>query len=240
MKVKRALKRFLYYGWRRKCPLCNRTFRRFFSIPANRRKDAECPYCCSKERHRLLCLYLLQKKLVLHGKRMLHFAPDPSFLRMFRRQNGLNYHTADLKGDYVDERVDICSLPHPDKSFDFVICFHILEHILDDRIALKELFRVLKDSGTLFVMVPLYGETTFEDSSVVTPAKRKQLFGQEDHVRKYGWDILDRFRAAGFETSLFTADDLNLPKKQVEYFGACLPGETLIVAKPEQHSRAPL
>ena len=40
--------------------------------------------------------------------------------------------------------------------------------------------------------------TPTKDASVADPAARLRVFGQEDHVRIYGWDMLDRLRTAGF------------------------------------------
>jgi SAM-dependent methyltransferase len=45
-------------------------------------------------------------------------------------------------------------LPHPDGSFDLVTALDVLEHIVDDRAALADLFRVLRPGGTLLVAVP--------------------------------------------------------------------------------------
>jgi phosphatidylethanolamine/phosphatidyl-N-methylethanolamine N-methyltransferase len=45
-------------------------------------------------------------------------------------------------------------LSHPEQSFDRVIATHILEHINQPHLALKEWRRVVKDSGTLIVLIP--------------------------------------------------------------------------------------
>ena len=41
-------------------------------------------------------------------------------------------------------QADITSLPFPDKSFDVVICLHVLEHVLDPARACEELMRVAR------------------------------------------------------------------------------------------------
>ncbi len=51
------------------------------------------------------------------------------------------------------------ALPFADKSFDTVICTHVLEHILDFRQALTELRRVTR--GTLILVVPQEREYRF-------------------------------------------------------------------------------
>lgn len=49
---------------------------------------------------------------------------------------------------------DLAHLPHPDASFDAVLCSEVLEHVADDRVALHELHRVLRPGGQLLVSVP--------------------------------------------------------------------------------------
>lgn len=54
-----------------------------------------------------------------------------------------------LKLNHVTSSED--SLPFPDKKFDSVIAFGVLEHVPHDYESLKELNRVLKDDGLLFI-----------------------------------------------------------------------------------------
>lgn len=224
------MKQILYYGRRRRCPLCTRTFRRFAPGGAERRPDAECPYCYSKERHRFFFLYLQQIGFDVSRKRVLHFAPDSPIEETFTSLPDVRYVTADLYADNVQERVDITRLPHPDRTFDIIICFHVLEHVPDDDAALNELFRVLRRTGILYLMVPMHGERTIEDPNEKSPHRRRELFGQEDHIRLYGRDFLERLRAAGFEHQEVTASDLHLSKGSLHYFGAEMRDESLIVA----------
>ena len=62
----------------------------------------------------------------------------------------------EVRGKWLITRGNITSLPFKDKSFDKIICSEVLEHIIDDHQAIKELVRVLKDDGTLAVSVPSY------------------------------------------------------------------------------------
>jgi SAM-dependent methyltransferase len=52
---------------------------------------------------------------------------------------------------------DILHLPFPDNFFDLVICSEVLEHIIDDTAAMKEIIRVLKNNKNLVVSVPRNG-----------------------------------------------------------------------------------
>jgi len=62
----------------------------------------------------------------------------------------------EVKAKWLLTRGNITSLPFKDASFDKIICSEVLEHVLDDHKAIKELARVLKEEGTLAVSVPSY------------------------------------------------------------------------------------
>ena len=49
---------------------------------------------------------------------------------------------------------------------------------------------------------------TYEDASITEPAERLRVFGQEDHVRNYGPDYVDRLREAGFAVTETRVPDL--------------------------------
>jgi 2-polyprenyl-3-methyl-5-hydroxy-6-metoxy-1,4-benzoquinol methylase len=51
---------------------------------------------------------------------------------------------------------DIQALAHPDSSFDTVISCETIEHVPDPRRAIRELARVLKSGGRLFLTTPNY------------------------------------------------------------------------------------
>ena len=62
----------------------------------------------------------------------------------------------------VDHRVDILDLPFEDGSYDFVFASHVLEHIRDDRKAIKEIRRVLRPNGMAVLPVPIVCDKTIE------------------------------------------------------------------------------
>jgi len=55
---------------------------------------------------------------------------------------------------YTSAMADIHHLPFRDHSFDGLICNSVLEHVARPEVALSELGRVLKTSGTLFLSTP--------------------------------------------------------------------------------------
>jgi len=52
-------------------------------------------------------------------------------------------------------------------------------------------------------MVPITGARTFEDLSITDPIRRKAMFGQCDHVRRYGRDFEQRLTECGFKVRPF-------------------------------------
>ena len=166
-----------------------------------------CPRCGSHERHRLLWLYLTDARPDLLERsplRLLHFAPEESFQRLFRERANVDYVGADLDSPLASDQVDIQDLPYPDASFDALMCSHVLEHVPDDRRAMRELRRILRPGGWAIVMVPLHGgmAETLEDPGVDTPEERLRVYGQADHLRLYGLDFPDRLRAAGLDVDV--------------------------------------
>ena len=95
----------------------------------------------------------------------------------------LDYVSADLDPTLAMVKMDIMNIPYEEDSFDVILCSHVLEHVMDDQKAIRELFRVLKAGGWAIIRVPidLKRDKTFEDSSVISPEERKRLFGDYDH-----------------------------------------------------------
>jgi SAM-dependent methyltransferase len=165
-----------------------------------------CPSCDASDRERLYALYLdrvFAARDPARSYRLLEFAPSFGLSRKLRRSAFLDYRSADLYRNNVDDRVDIADMrAYADADFDVVLCSHVLEHVPDDRRAMRELHRILRSDGFAIVMVPLvHGvDETSEDPAIDSPALRWKYFGSDDHVRQYGKrDFADRLAAAGFE-----------------------------------------
>ena len=208
----------------RTCPICG--YRGvFISVGRPSRWDSRCPQCGSRERHRLAHLWVTEGGgNKLSGKRILHFAPEKVVLRMMRG-NG-QYETADLHQPGVTHKVDITRVALPDASYDVVIANHVLEHIPDDRQAMRELFRLLRPGGFALLTVPLNASRrqTYENPVITAPAERHAHFSAEDHVRYYGLDFADRLAEVGFTATTFRLT----PEQEVRY--GLLRDEWLYVA----------
>lgn len=182
----------------RRCPVCRESFARFAVSNAEIGERRACPRCGSRRRHRLLALYLEHHTDVFERpQEVLHVAPESGLRDRLRAVHGDRYVTSDVEPGRADVVADIAGLPFEVASFDVVLCLHVLEHVADDRAAMRELRRVLRTSGFAIVQVPILREATIEDPSETDPAERLRRFGQDDHVRVYGADFADRLRESG-------------------------------------------
>lgn len=157
-----------------------------------------CPVCGALERHRLSWLALAARWPRSGVARFLHVAPEASLSRRLRRIFGSRYVTFDLERSDVAVRGDITQLPFVSEAFRCVYCSHVLEHVVDDGAGMRELARVLHPEGFAVIEAPISAAATIEDPAVTEPGERLRLYGQEDHVRRYGPDYFDRLRRAGF------------------------------------------
>lgn len=217
--LKAQIRYYLHKGRDRYCPICDRSYRKFGDCGNPKRKEACCYYCGSLERHRLVWLYLKRMTAFFdkRSKSMLHVAPEPCFERIFKKHLGQGYISADIQNPRARVKLDITDIHFPNEKFDVIYCSHVLEHVVEDKKALKEFNRVLKSDGYAILLVPIQPglKRTFEDQSVTDPAERLRLFGQEDHVRRYGQDFVERIHEANFSVKVIKPADF-LSENEIE------------------------
>ena len=190
-------RRFLvpfYHGKNYTCNICEKSWKKFIELPD---KDLLCPYCSSRSRTRRLFQILKNEKL--NGE-VLHFSPSRSLYRKLKNQKHLKYYSSDFENEFLaDYHFDITDIDAKAATFDFIICYHILEHINDDEKAMQELFRVLKNDGKCFVQTPFKAGDIYENENIVSKEDRLKEFGQADHVRIYSVEGLrERLQKVGF------------------------------------------
>jgi SAM-dependent methyltransferase len=199
-RVMGALRPLIWRGDNVECPVCGGRFERF--LPYWNRDYCRCPRCDSHERHRALWLYLQRRTdLLTAPHHVLHLAPEPSLVAHLRRRPNLDYVSADLDSPLAMLHFDIQDIPFRDATFDAVLCGHVLTEVPDDRLAMREMRRVLRPGGWAIVMAAVEPdrETTYEDPSITDPEARRAAFLEPLNVRVYGADFADRLREAGFE-----------------------------------------
>lgn len=193
-----------------------------------------CPNCMSTARERLIIAYL-KDGINISGKKILHLSPEKNIYQFLKEKATVT--TADLLPgfyktiDGMVQKQDATQFSFNDDYFDAVIANHILEHIPDDRKAMKEIYRVMKPAAMAILQVP-YSETmqsTLEDPSINDAAKQSALYGQKDHVRIYLLsDYVERLRETGFFVEVLSNDQL---EKYLKF--AIQPGEKLLkIFKP--------
>jgi len=210
---------------KRICPVCNQKFRIYLPFGISLRKNAQCPFCQSLERQRTMWLYfrdVIKLFSETNELRILHFAPEVTFNKQFSLMKNVDYYPVDYNPDFenIREVVDMRKMQYSDNMFDIIICNHVLEHIPDERLAIKELHRVLKINGAVYLTVPIdYAlDNTLEDSKYCTPELRLKYYGQDDHVRRYGKDFHKRLESAGFVVKILEPN-ASFSKKELSFYG---------------------
>lgn len=206
-KLKSILTRLRYRGNNYTCPICDYQAKSF--LPAGlyvKRANEKCPSCGSLTRHRHVWLFLDQ---YLNGKKdvsILHFSPEKPIADRLLACEGVDYKTSQYDRKVpADYYLDIQAIDLPDNQFDIIICSHVLEHIPDDQKAMCEIYRILKPGGIAIVLVPLWPSekhVTYENTAITDERDRIMHFGQYDHLRIYGLDVVDRLKTAGFSVEV--------------------------------------
>jgi predicted SAM-dependent methyltransferase len=163
----------------------------FYSESLNYLKYS-CPYCGSSDRNRLYALYFKKRFSDLAGFKnklgFLDIAPDKNLSEWVKKFDFIQYRSVDLFMEDADDKADITDLKiYGNDKFDIILCSHVLEHIVEDRKALSEIYRILKPGGYGIIMVPiqLNLQEDLYDPSWTTEAERWKYYGQNDHVRMY-------------------------------------------------------
>ena len=237
-----------HWGFKYKCPFCgfhsrklnpigidNPTIRRYQIIGAGLR-NAGCPKCGSTDRERLVYTFLKHELAIFNKQqtRVLHIAPEMIIADQFIKHGFANYTCGDFfaEGQHADyshelvKHMDVQNLPFADNSFDLIICNHVLEHVFDEKKAIKELFRVVAKDGLAILQVPFSPilEKTISDPAITDGAILEEKFGQKDHVRLFGNDYKYILESQGF-----SIQELKLQQKYSKY--GLNPDEILFIGK---------
>jgi len=116
----------------------------------------------------------------------------------------IDYVSADLFSPWADLKIDIQDMNIESCSFDAVWCSHVLEHLPDDRAAMREVCRILKPGGWALILVPIDWNrpSTWEDDTIIDPRQRAICFGHPEHLRLYGKDFKERLESSGFKVTV--------------------------------------
>lgn len=172
-----------------------------------------CPHCGCLDRDRHLWMYFAAASLPerLAGASILHLAPELPLEPLLRACQPAHYIRGDLYPSRAGiERIDAEQMPFADDTFDLIIANHLLEHVSDPDRAVGEFARCLKPGGLLVAQTPYapHLKHTFEVDQATTPEFRRLFYGQDDHLRLFGQDIVALFHRAGLGGRLLPHDEL--------------------------------
>lgn len=172
------------------------------------RDAAQCVKCGSLERHRVMYVGIERwiaartsggRTAAPRRIRVLHLAPERCFARALSAHAFVDYVAADISPSrYPWTQCLSLAFPEgyrifPDSYFDVIVHNHVLEHIPGHwKDHLLEFQRLLAPKGIMFFSVPGPSRKaiTLEGGEhLASDSERKALFGQEDHVRRFGSDL---------------------------------------------------
>ena len=170
-----------------------------------------CARCGAKERTRLLALALQRLAPEPSGLPVYHFAPEKALAALLEERYGSNYRPADLRPERYGgmkvpvAQVDLCNpLAHITGPIQGVVHSHVLEHLpCPVERTVRQLNALIAPGGFHVFQVPIFPGWYREDADPgMSVEERCKLFGQSDHVRRYGKNdfqarLLDLFE--GFE-----------------------------------------
>lgn len=218
---------------KRECPICGyKGF--FYAVGVPLRFDAACSQCSSVERHRQHHLLTQKHPDWIDGAEILHFGAERCFVPEYKSRAS-RYVMADAVPTREETQVDIQKIQYPDNTFDTVICHQILEHVVDDSAAMRELHRVVRPSGRVLLTTPVVTKwkSSLVDIGASDAKTRDLLFGQSDHLRYYGADFKDSLQRVGFEIDEYIAQEPDVSKYSL------VRGETIYVAMKSDPSLRP-
>ena len=241
-----AGRRAIHAG-RHRCPVCDGRYRRLFDsgyghdvlerlqvVGGMRRGADRCPLCHATARERLIAFWLDRARLP-DAPRIAHFAPEKGLTKRLRaispRYRAYDAEPARYRHLPDVDHADLCALHMDTASTDLVICNHVLEHVPDADLAMRELFRVLASGGIAILQVPiaLNLEHTIELGVESSAGQRIEKLGQDDHLRLFSrGDYLSRLGDAGFDVEQYRAFD-HAPEAATRWL--LDPFETLFVCR---------
>lgn len=188
---------------RRECPLCHwqgRRFRTFVSpeavIPA-----CICPRCGSFDRQRHLVLAIRDELVRTQSvpRRLLGLSLSPA-MSYHLAQEGLGRcfrsdHDRSEPRVALDLVTDLRAAGIRDGAFAWILCSHVLEHIVEFEAAVDELHRLLAPGGVLWLQVAWHEQLAESHAIPVDPR------ALDAHAWRFGRDLTARLDRPGWQVT---------------------------------------
>ena len=199
--IKEATKECNVCGWHGK------SFYSFYNEMSKKKDPKLCPKCASSVYQRALAQYLSENFITDYPYSILEIAPHSSDpVNKILTNRGYYISIDIIKGRAITQG-DLRNLKWLDKSFDIIVCSAVLEHIKEDDLALKEMYRTLKPNGVAIIQAPVgyYKEPLGEHT---TEFKKQPFY---EHWRAYGYnDFITKASSYGFKVKSLNFTDKRL------------------------------
>ena len=139
----------------------------------------------------------------MRGARVIETSPrlGADYREYMRRWFSYRTSDFDLSAHRGDIQIDLQEIDLPDAAVDVVLTPHVLEHVPDTDQALAELHRVIAPGGRMYLQVPLL-------QGVTAPPVVPEFHADNTPVCwRFGWDLTDRLRAAGFTATVLVTQE---------------------------------
>lgn len=233
------------------CNICSARSTPIYDFPnVNHRKNhcisllsetLQCRSCHSSMRDRsmayvLSSLYFDSNSILNVSSSPFAFLDTDSFTYSSRHLSASldHYFQSSFKPDYPPLyqfsskrfNIDLQSIPYDNHSFDCVLTSDVMEHVRDDHLAHKEIFRVLKNSGTYIFTVP-FSEKLLSNRVLIDISSDHDIYLEPPHYhgdslsdkiisyRIYGLQLIQNLTDIGFHVQFLP---LNVPSSGI--FGA--------------------
>lgn len=116
-----------------------------------------------------------------------------------------------------EEQIDIFydrgALPFENKSFDYILCTEVFEHLFDIDDKLLEFNRILKDKGLMFVTCPF----VWNEHEIPYDYARYTSFALNDKFQKSGFEVISYQKGGTFIETYTQAFFLYFSKKETKF-----------------------
>ena len=183
----------------RYCPACRQRVVGFFRY--GKVSEWGCPSCGAAPRQRLMHALLdIEKLKVPDGAAVLHCAPNEKQLVERLKGPAAEYVPADIDPKKYDvpgiQRIDLTMMSDVER-FDRIYASHVMEHIPDDALALRNMCRSLKPGGEAWLLVPIWDKPTEDGPADLSPRERERRYGRtlDRSGRPFPSDLVPAWRS---------------------------------------------
>jgi SAM-dependent methyltransferase len=137
-----------------------------------------CSKCLSQERHRFIWEYIKKNNENIKNKSVVHCSSELSLVNKIKKFTK-KYYKINLNPHNHEIKMDILNMDFQSNTIDMFISSHVLEHIKNDDLALKEINRILKKDGIAILLVPI-------EDRIQTVEFKNPNEDEFSHYRNYG------------------------------------------------------